>query len=189
MLRDLVEKNRTCRRFFQSLPVGEDILRELVNLARFAPSAGNLQPLKYMLSFTPEKNALIFPHLRWAAYLPDWGGPAEGEQPSAYIIILGDIDIAQTFGCDHGIAAQTILLGAVERGFAGCILGSIDKSALKKTLTLPDNFEIVLVIALGKPKEKILIEPVCADGSIKYWRDKDGTHHVPKRSLDDLIVG
>ena len=160
-----------------------------MDLARLSASAANRQPLKYILSCDPKRNVLIFPHLAWAGYLKDWGGPQEGERPSAYIIILGDKEISRSFGCDHGIAAQSILLGAVERGLGGCIIGSIRREKLRQALQIPDRYEILLVLALGKPKEKVVIETLGPDGDIRYWRDKEGVHHVPKRSLDEIIIG
>jgi nitroreductase len=189
MMKELVLKNRSCRRFHQEVCVGLETLRELVDLARLSPSASNMQPLKYLLSCNPPRNALVFPHLAWAGYLKDWSGPAEGERPAAYIIILGDTRLKQSFGCDHGIAAQSILLGAREKGLGGCIVASIQKSSLSNALAVPGHFEILLVIALGKPKETVVIESVGPEGDIRYWRDADGIHHVPKRALDDLIVG
>jgi nitroreductase len=188
MIKDLIIKNRSCRRFHQEIPVDRNTLRDLVDLARLSPSAGNLQPLKYILTCEPEKNALIFPHLAWAGYLKDWPGPSEGERPSAYIIILGDTEITKSFGCDHGIAAQSILLGAREKGLAGCIIGLIQKEQLRKALAIPARYEILLVVALGKPNEAVVLESINSAGDIKYWRDTDGSHHVPKRSLDELIV-
>lgn len=161
---------------------------QLVDLARLSASGRNAQPLKYYLSNTNETNQLIFPHLSWAGYLTDWPGPAEGEKPSAYIIVLGDKIISENFFCDHGLAAQSILLGAVEAGLGGCIIMSIDKVKLKHALELAEHFEILMVIAIGKPVEKVIIEPVAANGSIKYWRTPDGVHHVPKRSLDDIVL-
>jgi hypothetical protein len=112
-----------------------------------------------------------------------------GERPAAYIIILGDTNLKQSFGCDHGIAAQSILLGATEKGLGGCTLASIQRQALSLALTIPNHYEILLVIALGKPKETVVIEEVGPTGDIKYWRDTADIHHVPKRSLDDLIMG
>ena len=152
-------------------------------------SGANRQPLKYILSHRPDHNALIFPHLRWAAYFKDWPGPAEGERPAAYIIILGDKNIRPEFGCDHGIAAQSILLGATEKGLGGCMIASVVRPELQQALAIPAHFEILLAIALGKPKETVVLEPLGPAGDIKYWRDDDGQHHVPKRSLDDIIVG
>lgn len=189
MLKDLVVKNRSYRRFYQEVPVELATLKELVDLARLSASAANLQSLKYILSCQPEKNALIFPCLRWAGYLKDWRGPAEGERPSAYIIILGDTKISPSFLCDHGVAAQSILLGATERGLGGCILAAVNRTKLAKLLNIPAHFEILLVLALGKPKEKVVLEAVGPGGDIKYWRDKDDVHHVPKRDLDDIIIG
>jgi len=189
MIKDLITENRSCRRFHQEAYVDRQTLRGLADLARLSPSAGNLQPLKYILSCDPERNALIFPHLAWAGYLKDWPGPSEGERPSAYIAILGDTEISSSFGCDHGIAAQSILLGAREKGLAGCVIGLIQKELLRKSLDIPARYEILLVIALGKPKEMVVVESVGYAGDIKYWRDNKGVHHVPKRSLDEIIVG
>jgi nitroreductase len=186
-LKKLVSRNRSYRRFHQDVPVELEGLRQLVDLARLSASAGNHQPLKYILSCDPEKNALIYPQLGWAGYFKDWAGPPEGERPSAYIIILGDRNIRESFGCDHGIAAQSILLGATERGLGGCIIASIRKESLRQALGIPDHLEILLVLALGKPKETVRIEAVGPDGDIKYWRDEGGVHHVPKRSLDEIV--
>jgi nitroreductase len=188
MLRDLVIKNRTYRRFHQEIAVKQQTLRELVDLARLSASGANLQPLKYILSWEPQKNALIFPHLGWAGYLKDWPGPIEGERPSAYIIILNDTHISQTPGCDHGIAAQSILLGATEKGLGGCMIGTIQKQKLRKALEIPPRYEILLVLAVGKPKEQVIIEALDDTGDIKYFRDSEGKHHVPKRNLDDIIL-
>ena len=187
-IRELVLKNRSYRRFFQHMAVEEKILRELVDLARLSPSGSNLQPLKYILSCEPERNALIFKHLAWAAYLKNWQGPSEGERPSAYVIVLGDRTIAKSFGCDHGIASQTILLGAREKGLGGCMIGSVRREELREALGIPRHLDILLVIALGKPKETVVIEDLGPKGDIKYWRDSQGIHHVPKRSLEEIIV-
>ena len=189
MIENLVKRNRSYRRFEESFTINESTLRELVSLARLSPSGGNAQPLKYVLSANPERNNLIFPALRWAAYLQGWPGPAEGERPSAYIVVLGDTEISKNFLCDHGIACQSILLGAVEKGLGGCLIGSIDREKLRENINIPERFEILLVIALGKPKEKVVIETVGHDGDIRYYRDSDQVHHVPKRSLEEIIIG
>ncbi len=188
MIEQLVKKNRSYRRFHEDQKVDRQTLLELLELARLTPSAGNLQPLRYILSHDPDRNQLIFSYLSWAAYLKDWPGPAPGQRPSAYILILGDRKAAKMFAYDAGIAAQTILLGAVEKDLGGCILASIDRKGLSEALRIPDHYEILLAIALGKPVEKVVIEPVGKDGNIKYWRDEQGVHHVPKRALQDLIL-
>jgi nitroreductase len=188
MIRDLILKNRSYRRFYQDKPVSLETLRELVDLARLSPSARNAQPLKFILSCDPQKNATIFKHLAWAGYLKDWGGPVEGERPSAYILILGDKNLSEGFGCDHGIASQSILLGAVEKGLGGCNIGSVQRPELAQELGIPDQYEILLALALGVPKEQVTIEPLPESGDIRYWRDAQEGHHVPMRSLDELIL-
>ncbi len=188
MIEELIRKNRSYRRFHEDVPIDGETLRGLVNLARLSASAGNLQPLRYILSNSPETNGRIFSCLGWAGYLKDWPGPPEGERPSAYIVILGDTSVSRNFGCDHGIAAQSILLGAVEKGLGGCIIGTVNRRRLRELLDIPERYEILLVIALGRPKEKVVIEEVSEGESIRYWRDAEGVHHVPKRRLDDIVL-
>ena len=184
---DLVYKNRSYRRFNQNQQIGTKQLRELINLARLSGSGANRQALKFLLVNDDAACSRVFPATMWAGYLKDWDGPPEGERPSAYIIILGDKNISTAFGVDHGIAAQSILLGATELGLGGCMIGSIRRDYLRNELKIPGRFEILLIIALGEPKEQVVIEDV-VDKNIKYWRDKEGIHHVPKRELDDLII-
>lgn len=188
MIKDLIEKTRSYRRFDGSCRVSREVLLELVDCARLCASAGNRQPLKYLLSSDPERNNRIFPHLAWAGYLRDWPGPAEAERPSAYIIILGDTRIHPTFECDHGIAAQSIMLAATEKGLGGCIIAAINRKGLRDALQIPSHFEILLVLALGRPVETVVLEDLPESRDIRYWREEDGSHHVPKRSLDEIVV-
>lgn len=181
VLKDLVLKNRSYRRFHQDVPIELDTLKELVNLARLSPSAANRQALKYVISSDPGKNALIFPHIHID------NDPVEGERPSAYIIILEDTRIRMAMPCDYGIAAQTIHLGAVEKGFGGVMVGNINRNRLREALKIPPYYEILLVLALGKPKEMI-IETVGSDGNTQQWWDANRVRHVRKRPLDDIIV-
>ncbi len=187
-IQDLIIKNRSVRRFQQDHAVSPDTLKGLVNLARQSASAANCQPLKYALSSDADMNEKIFSTLKWAGYLTGWPGPEQGERPAAYIVIMGDTQIAENFWCDHGIAAQSILLGAAEMGLGGCILGAIDKKKLMEIIGVSNTLEILLVLAIGKPGEEVVIETVGSDGDIKYWRDDNGVHHVPKRKIEDIVV-
>jgi len=187
MIKDLILKNRSYRRFYQDHKLSIDELKEFVDLARLSPSGRNLQPLKYYLSSDSETNEKIFSTLAWAGYLKDWDGPEEGEKPTGYIVILGDKRLTNNFLCDHGIVSQSMLLGAVEKGLGGCIFASIKREKLKELLRIKEHFEVLLVIALGKPKEEVRVDEVIND-DIKYFRDEKQVHHVPKRNLDDIII-
>jgi nitroreductase len=187
--RELVAASRTRRRFDESRPVDADLLAGLVDLARMTPSGMNRQPLKYVVTADKAQCAEIFPLLGWAGYLGDWPGPDPGERPTGYIVILLDRDIADSPGCDHGIASQTIMLGATALGLGGCIIGTVNRPKLATVLGLGERYEVLLVLALGTPAEEVVMEPLPSDGKIEYWRGTDGRHHVPKRSLDELIVG
>ena len=191
MLEDLVLKNRSYRRFEQSVRVEEATLRKLIGLARMTASAMNMQPLKYILSANSARNEDIFSCLSFAASLKDWKGPQEGEKPAAYIVILCDTSIKEDAGCDHGIAAQTVMLGAVELGLGGCMIASINRDRLRRLLNIPDRFTILLVLALGKPAEKVVLETLettGSEGDTRYWRDEHKIHYVPKRTLNELII-
>jgi nitroreductase len=186
-LKELVFKTRSYRRFDEMHHIDLKILEELVDLARMSASAANRQPLKYLLCNAPEFCERIFPSIAWAGYLKEWEGPVPGERPSAYIIILGDKSITESFSVDHGIAAQSIMLGATEAGLGGCMIASIKREELRKELRIPERFDILLILALGKPVEKILLDEI-KDNDVKYWRDDKQNHHVPKRRLDELIL-
>lgn len=187
-LDDLLTRNRSYRRFRQDRPLDRQTLVELVELTRLCPSAANRQPLKYLVVCSAEENARLFPHLFWAAALRDWAGPAEGERPTGYIIILGDTHITTHFSVDPGIVAQSMLLAAVERGLGGCMIGSIDREGVRAAFHIPDRFAIALVVALGVPNETVVLETTTDPGKIDYWRDDKGVHHVPKRPLTEILV-
>ncbi len=189
MFKDLVQKCRSYRRFQQDVQIPTKELMDMVDAARLAPSGSNAQPLKFKLVNTPEECARIYPSLSWAGALPDWPGPEEGERPSAYIVIACDLAIGKNKQWDDGIAAQTIMLSAVEKGYGGCMLGSIKRSELAETLGLdPQAYSIDLVLALGRPVEKVVLAPLNPDGSTTYYRDENQVHYVPKRSLEDIIL-
>lgn len=188
MIKELILKNRSYRRFLENIVISKELILEWINLARLSPSGKNLQPLKYFISADPKTNGIIFPNLSWAGYLKDWSGPKEGERPAAYIVMLLDTDIRKEIDCDHGIAAQSILLGAVESGFGGCIIHSINRQTLSANLRIPERYKILICIALGKPGENVILEKLESGGDIKYWRDAESAHHVPKRTIEEIIL-
>jgi nitroreductase len=188
MFSDIVKANRSYRRFFEQEAVTRDTLLTLVDYARLVPSGANKQALRYYIACEQPLNEQIFATLGWAGYLKEWPGPVAGERPAAYIVILQDKGYKMGTSFDAGIAAQTILLGATEIGLGGCMIGNIQHAKLQAVLNLADNFEVLLVIALGKPKEEVVIEEIEANGDIKYWRDENQVHHVPKRKLQDVVI-
>lgn len=188
MIKDLVIKNRSYRRFFEDKEVSRETLCELVDIARLCPSGRNIQGLRYMIFNKKEENMKVFENLFWAGYLKEWNGPCEGERPSGYIVMLKDNSLGAVSPVDEGIAAQSILLGAVEKGLGGCIIANINRKNLKEYLNLDEKYDIELVIALGYPKEEVVIDELNDDGDIKYWRDENKVHHVPKRKLEDILI-
>ncbi|MEN6620930.1 MAG: nitroreductase family protein [Smithella sp.] len=188
MLKELVTKNRSYRRFYETEKISRETLLFLVDNARLSASGANKQALRYFISCDGKTNEKIFSTLAWAGYLSDWKGPEPGERPAGYIILLQDENFKCGTPADSGIAVQSILLGAVEAGFGGCIVASVQRKRLQEALDIPPKYEILLVVALGKPRESVVIEEIEANGDIKYWRDEQRVHHVPKRKLEDIVI-
>lgn len=183
-IKDLLLASRSYRRFEQTPLLSEKDLHDLIDSARLSPSSRNDQSLRFILVNSKEFCNKLFPLTAWAGYLSDWSGPEKSERPTSYIIVLGDTSI---YGVDVGIAAQSILLTAVEKGFGGCILGSIDRSKIKEVFSIDDEYKIALLIAIGKPAEKVIVEDII-NNNTQYYRDNNSVHHVPKRSVGDLIL-
>lgn len=188
MFKELVKKSRSTRRFVEKEPLTKEFLTSLVELARFVPSASNLQKLRFRIVSDSKEVGDVFALLGWAAYLKDWPGPAEGERPPAYIVICGPLQENMHLFCDLGIAAQTIALGACSAGYAACMLANFNQKNLQALLEIPESLQPLLVIALGRPAEEIRLEEMGRDDFVHYWRDEKGVHHVPKRLLSDLIL-
>ena len=187
MLKDLIIKNRSYRRFDPTVHVTMNELSEMCEAARLSGYGMNIQSTKYILINDSKTCKLITENCVWAGYLTDWQGPAENEQPSAYIMLLFDKTLKKQSQHSEGIAAQSILLTAVDMGYGGCIIGSCKRQALMEALAIDaERYEIAFVIALGKPAETVILEESADD--IKYYRDENGCHHVPKRPLNELII-
>lgn len=185
----LAHTTRSTRRFRNIYPVPESLMVKWVDNTRYCASAGNLQPLRYRIVTDPEQRQAVYETLSWAGYLEDWDGPIEEERPTGYIVMAVDTNIAspQTARIDTGIAAQTIMLASTEEGFGGCMILSFKKAQLIKALDLHENIEPVLVLALGRPIEDIRIVDM-EKGDVRYYRDENKVHYVPKRPLEDVII-
>ena len=186
--KELVARTRSYRRFDQTVNIPREILDSWAALARLVPSSANHQALKFLLINDPELNARVFKSISFAGYLKEWGGPKEGEKPTAYVVILGDTTINQNFDLDAGIAAQTIMLAANEDGFGGVMMGAIKRESLREEMQIPVHLEVVLLLALGKPTEEVVVEETSTEHGIRYYRDAEDVHHVPKRPLNELII-
>jgi len=186
---ELVTKNRSYRRFDESVKITEDDLKPCIEAARRSPSGANLQPLRYHLSIEKKEVEKLFPLLKWAGYLSDWDGPEEGERPVAYVTVLRDTEVKDvTSKTDAGIAMQSLLLSAVEKGFGGCVFASINRKEWAKIIEAGDRYEIMYVVALGMPVEEVTIEDAIDKDDINFYRDEIRVHHVPKRTISDLLV-
>ncbi len=186
MLDKLITQNRSYRRFNQSIRIEETGLLSWINNARLSGSAANLQRLRYYYTVESDVCSEIFSLTSWAGYLQEWKGPEEGERPVAYIVILAPPIEDRMLGVDIGIASQSILLSAVYDGYGGCMIGAFNKEKISSLLNVSSNYSPQLVIALGKPVEKVILESITPHESVKYYRDSDNTHHVPKLKLEAI---
>ena len=181
---------RSYRRFDEGDPIPEALLIELVDLARVVASGANRMPLRYRIVSVAAERDAVFSQLKWAGALPDWDGPEPGERPTGYVVVC-DAGHGATTSVDEGIAAQTIMLAATQAGYGGCMLHAFNKARVSEALGLAEaGVEPLMVIALGRPAEDVRLESLGAspDGSTSYWRDEASVHHVPKRSLADVLV-
>lgn len=191
-LAELVARTRTVRRFREEAPLAPALLEQLVDLARLGGSARNAQSLCYLVVTEPALRAALFPLLAWAGYLPDWPGPVPGERPAAYVVCVLDRERQRgpesEAHFDLGISTQNLLLGAAEHGVMGCRIGAFHAAKVRTLLQLDARYQPLLVVALGEPAETVVVETVGTDGDVRYWRDADGVHHVPKRPLGDILL-
>lgn len=188
MIKNLVENNRSYRKYNNSKKVETANIVDLIDLARITPSSKNRQPLLYQIINNEDDTDKVFSCLKFALHLTDWDGPTKSEQPAAYIIMLIDKDKNISADIDAGIASQTILLAAAEQELGGCIVRSVDRKKLRGIYNYPDNHEIVLVIAIGYPTQNVVLTEIDDDESTNYYEDENGVHYVPKRKLEDIII-
>ena len=187
MISELVKKTRSYRRFDANRKIKEAELLDMIESARCSGSAANLQRIRYALVFDKESCDRMFKNVAFAGYLKEWCGPTESERPTAYIVMLAKEDNLDTnLAIDIGIAAQSILLTATEMGLGGCMIRSCKKAEVNEILC-KEGYNPALVIALGEPSERVYLTDV-KGGDIKYFRDENDDHAVPKYSLDELII-
>lgn len=191
MFKDLVKANRSYRGYDESYRFREEELKELVDCARLAPSSVNMQPFRYYLAWEKDETDRIQKQTRWARALPKLQLPHEGKYPTAFIIICQDLNISESltrYQKDVGIVAQTMLLAAAEKGLGGCMIGNFGAKPLKEMLGLAQHLMPMLIVAFGKPDERIILTEAEEGGDIRYYRDENDVHYVPKRKLEDIII-
>jgi nitroreductase len=178
-----ITKRRTIRKYKQH-EIPEELLKNLVNAARLAPSAMNKQPLEYVIINNAELREQIFENVRWAGYIAPRGNPQKGERPTAYILILIRKDLKTAYTChDIGASAQNIMLQAIEYDIGSCWIGSLNREKIGEILSVPEKYEVDTLIALGYKDEEA--EYFDSDETIKY--DKiEGKYKVPKRKLEQI---
>ncbi len=191
MLIDLVRKNRSFRGYDHSRKITKEELLCMVEAARLCPSSVNIQPFKYYLAYEEDKVFILQKETHWARGLPEMTLPHPGKEPTAFIVICQDQRIFESlarFQKDVGIVAQTMLLQAVEMGLGGCMIGNFNAASVKEVLGLEEQMHPLLIVAVGKPDEEIILTDVGEGGSTSYYRDDEDRHYVPKRALDDIIL-
>lgn len=191
LFKDLVKKSRSYRGYDESYRFTREELEEFVDCARYAPSSVNMQPFRYYLAWEMDEVRKIQKMTKWAKALPEIELPHPGKCPTGFIIICQDLNISQSltrFQKDVGIVAQTILLAAAEKGLGGCMIGNYGAKTVTEGLELDENFAPMLIVALGKPDEKIIITEMEEGEDTNYYRDSEDVHYVPKRKLSDIII-
>lgn len=190
MFKDLVKKSRSYRGYDESYRFTKEELEDFVDCARYAPSSVNAQPFRYYLAWEKGEVDKIQKMTKWARALPELELPHPGKCPTGFIVICQDLKIGPSlarYQKDVGIVAQTILLAATEKGLGGCMIGNYGAETVQEGLSLDENLVPVLIVALGKPDEKVVITELEEGESTDYYRDLCDVHYVPKRKLRDII--
>lgn len=194
MFLDLIRKTRSCRRFDNSQKISREKFLELINYARLSGSSGNLQPLRFAVCTSQNSVRKISRSMIWGFFYDDTSAPADEFLPAGFIVIAGDKRVRKDFGIDAGIALQSIMLGAAFQNLAGCAFASWDDKTVRKYVKLSDDHEIVLLVAIGKPSQEILLEELAPGNenptqqTTKYFLDESEKHHVPKLALADILL-
>ena len=184
---EFIKSRRTIRKF-KNTPLTAEQLKRYIDAARVAPSAANIQPLKYIAVANPDMSEKIFPFVKWAGYLAGEYNPKDGEHPTAYVAVCADTSIRQSgYDVDMGAAVENMILAALADGVGSCWIGSIDHAKISELLEISDNLKLLCVLALGYPAETPEETDVC-DDSIKYFIGENGNLQVPKRSIDDVLI-
>lgn len=188
--KQLLASDRSFRRFDHSRIISRELLERLVELTRYCGSGRNAQPLRYRMVCDDNELEKIYPHLKWAGYYKDWDGPEPEERPTAYLVQCLDTHYGNDCLCDDGMQLQAITLGAATLGYGGCIIKAFNAEGVSEALGIDPRYKPRYVLALGVPAEKVVIEDMSGkdDADFKYYRTADGTHHVPKRPLSELIL-
>ena len=183
-LETLLKRNRSYRGYDASRVVTEADLLKMLEVVPWVGSGMNAQPLRFKL-VTGADAALVHPLVKLGAALPEEHLPHTGEEPSAYIVVCSTAPENRVVDIDLGIAAQSILLRAVEMGLGGIFILNFQPSELAAALQLPSL--PLAVLGIGKPIESIFMVPASPGDSLDYYR-KDGAHFVPKLQLNDLLL-
>ena len=186
--KELVKGNRTYRRYDVSKSISKEEMLDLIEVARYTASGVNKQAIRFAISCDKDMNDKIFESVKWAGYLKDWQGPVESERPTGYVIFVEDTKYGRAMPEDIGITAQTIALYARTKGLGVCMFKSHNEKEIRNHLGLDDNYKISLVMSVGYPVEEVVVDDIKAGDDIKYYRDENQVHHVPKIVFEDLLI-
>ena len=187
MVLDIAKTCRSYRRFDNSKKISRETLIDFIECARYTPSAANMQRLRFLPVADGERCDKIFSTLKFAGYLKEWHGPTEDERPVAYVVICSESEIDTHLAIDLGICAEVIALAAAEQGVGCCMFRSYSADKIGEVVSV-DGMRPHLVMAFGYPAECVYITDM-KDGDVKYYRDAEDRHIVPKRTLEELIIG
>ena len=183
---ELLLRNRSYRGYNKSFVVSEDMLRRIVAVCSRIPSARNQQALRFRLVTKGDESDIVLKNLKMGASLPQLHLPLPGTEPEAFIVVCSTKEEDSMVDIDLGIALQSMLLKAVEMGLGGLIIGAFNRVAIQEGLQMP--YRPLMLLAIGKPSEKIELVSIHNGESQTYYRDERGVHYVPKIKSDELII-
>ncbi len=189
-LKDMLIANRSYRNYNNDVKVTYEELKDIVELTRYCATGGNIQALRYRIVCDDKEVAEMHKLVKFGALLKELNLPYTGNDPTAYLVICAESENSNNapHATNIGIAAQTMLLGAVARGYGGCMIGNFDKAAATELLDIKEGYHPLLAISLGAPKENCVVRTIRKGEPTAYYRGEGDCHVVPKIALEDLLI-
>lgn len=157
---ELIKKRYSCRKFKKESVIEKEILIKCIEAARFAPSASNSQPWKYVIVDEKELksrivDALTIGFTKFNQFAKDASAIIVAIEESKNLeMSIGQVVLGKSFATfDIGCSVMQLCLQASEFGLGTCIMGIFDEKKIKKLLNIPSNKKITILIAIGYPQD------------------------------------
>lgn len=139
---DVIFRRRSIRRY-KSKPVPNEVLKNVLEAGRLAPSADNAQPWHFIVITDAEIKHELSKGM-WRSFIKDSALTIVGcgEKSDKWSIV------------DVAIALENMVLAAEAQDVGSCWIGAFEEKEVKELLSIPDNLKVVALVSFGYPAEK-----------------------------------